>query len=340
MRFSQPIDELISEVSKMPKENFFFGGIKENTLNFLVAQSKIGKTTLGENLGLCIAAGYPRYLDQDVWFGDNQRVMLLSLEEFYRSRTSRNSSQVQYMDNLVGGDAWHENVFTAPADVLRYIESKTHWDNLEAEIKDIQPAFTVIDSLSRLHGTESIEDSSTSIGLMKRLRNIVANTGTTLLVIHHTSKIGSEPLTLSNMAGSRIIAQEADAVLGMNKTPSGRRYIKPLAYRYADDQCEMVQIFKRNNSHWLVSDGYIQEQKLLREHDQRTDDSSSETVLNYIKEYTRDDISIIVETKDFMEGLVNPRIMSKPTLHKALGNLEEEGLIKKHSKGIYTLPQI
>lgn len=80
MRYTQPIDELISEVSRMPQENFFYGGIKENTLNFLVAQSKIGKTTLAENLCMCIAAGYDKYLESDVWFHSNQRVMIISLE--------------------------------------------------------------------------------------------------------------------------------------------------------------------------------------------------------------------------------------------------------------------
>lgn len=339
MRFTQPLDELISVVRQMPQENFFYGGIKENTLNFSVAQSKIGKTTLGENLCMCIAAGYNKYLDKDVWFGENQRVMLISLEEFYRSRTSRNYSQLQYMDNLIGNSTWHENVFSARATVPRYIETKRQWDNLIAEIDEIKPALTIIDSLSRLHGTDSIEDSSTSIGLMKKLRNIVAKTGTTLLVIHHTNKIGSDALTLSNMAGSRIIAQEADAVIGMNKTPSGKRYIKPLAYRYADDDCELVQLFKRNSNHWLESVGYIQEHKLLRELDQRTDDTSIETVMEFFNEYTAGDISVIVETKNLMEGLVDNRVMSKPTLHKALGRLVEEDQIQKHGKGTYTLPQ-
>ena len=163
----QPIDELINIVKDLPKENFYYEGIKENSLNLLIAQAKIGKTTWAENLAMTIAAGYNKYLDKDVWFGENRKVMLWSLEEFYRGRTERNKEQLIYMDKLIGNTEWHKNVFASPTDVPRYIETKKDWEWIIKQIQEINPAFTVIDSLSRMHGSDAIEDSSTCIELAR-----------------------------------------------------------------------------------------------------------------------------------------------------------------------------
>jgi hypothetical protein len=333
----QKIDDLIATVKTLPKENFYYRGIKENTLNLLIAQSKIGKTTMAENLAMCIAAGYKDYLGLPVWSGTNKKVLLLSLEEYFQGRTERNMKQMAYMDSLVGNKDWHENVIVATQECPRYIESIKDWNWLQQQIDKEKPAFTVIDSLSRMHGSESIEDSSTCIALMKKLRNIVAETGTTLLVIHHTNKIGCEPLTLANMAGSRILSQEADSITALNKTPTGKRYIKPLAYRYADDSSEKVQLFSRNVHQWLMPEGYVNESKILREFDNRVDDANSENVMEYFQEASPAGASKIITTKDLVGHFVTTRQMSTPTLHSALAKLIEGRLVEKKGKGQYVL---
>ena len=336
----KPIDEVIDSVKTLPKENFFYEGIKENSLNLLISQAKLGKTTWVENLAMSIGAGHNKYLDKEVWFGDNRKVMIISLEEFYRGRTERNSQQLKYLDAIVGNGDWHQNVLVSPVDGLRYIETKKDWDWIKDEIKEKKPAFTVIDSLSRMHGSEAIEDSSTCIKLMKKLKNIIDKTGTTLLIIHHTSKIGNEPLSLSNMAGSRILAQEADSIIALNKTPSGKRYIKALAYRYADDSSETVQLFRRNNNYqWLESGGYVKEYKILKEFDNRVDNTNSEAVMDYVLDHTAGDNSILIETSKLMETFVDTRIMTKPTLYKSIAKLVEDGSMIKQQKGMYSLPQ-
>ena len=87
------------------------------------------------------------------------------------------------------------------------------------------------------------------------------------------------------MAGSRIISQEADAIIALNKTPTGKRYIKALAYRYADDSCEKVQLFTRDNNQWLQPGGLESEYKILREFDNRVDDTNSEKLMDYILDF-------------------------------------------------------
>jgi hypothetical protein len=334
-----PIDKLVNHVNTLPKENFFYEGIKENSLNLIVAPSKVGKTTWAENLCMCIAAGHNEYLGKEVWFGNNQKTLMISLEEFYRGRTERNKQQLLYMDKLVGHTNWHSNFYVTDIDIQRYIETMEHWDKLEEAIGNVGSAFTVIDSLSRLHGNSSIEDSAVGIDLMKKLRHIVEKTRTTLLVIHHTHKIENEPLTLFNMAGTRIISQEADAVIGMNKTPSGKRYVKPLAFRYADDSTETVQMFKRNEFQWLIEAGIEEEHKLLREFDSRIDSGNADEIYDFIVEQTGGDRSVIITTGDLVTAFVESEMMTNPTLHASLRKLINDKKIVKPGKGQYQLSQ-
>jgi RecA-family ATPase len=333
------IDALIAEAENYPELNFIWKGIKEHTLNIIAAPPKIGKTTLCENLGMSIAAGNDNYLGDALWYGDNQTVLMISLEEFWISRTARNKSQIAVLDRCKGNINWHQNYKVVNAEGPRYFQSKADWKWLISEIELINPRMVIIDSLSRLHLDRSIEDSTVCLELTKNLRKVVDKTGTTLIVIHHMHKLKPEPISLSNMAGSRILAQEADAIIGMNKTPLGKRYIKPLAYRYADDNFETVQLFDIDKNGWLIAREEVNESRIIREFDNRTNDSNKEKVLNCILEYTGGDNSIIIESSTLISSLVEPKIISKPTMYSILEKLEEEGSIQKQAQGEYTLKQ-
>jgi hypothetical protein len=332
-----PIDDLLRNVKSLPKENFYFEGIKENSLNLLVAQSKVGKTTMAENLATCIAAGYDNYLGKRVWSGENKKVLIINLEEFYVARTGRNAKQIAYMDTLIGNTEWHKNLITSPVDSPRYINTNKQWQWLSDQIEKYETPFVCLDSLSRMHGSESIEDSSTSIRLMEKVKKIQEKTKTTILIVHHTNKLSNEPISMSDMAGSRILSQEADAIIALNKTPSGKRYFKPICYRYSDDSGEMVLLFERNEHQWLIPKGEVKEYKILKEFDYRVNDSNSKSILNHIIAATGGDRSIIVTTKELTEAFVKTKIISGVTLHTALKKLEKDGEIVRAGTAKYTL---
>jgi archaellum biogenesis ATPase FlaH len=327
-----PVSELISAVKDLPKENFFYPGIKESSLNFLVAPSKVGKTTFAENLAMCIAAGHSSYLGQTVWSGDNKKTFILSLEEYYRPRVERNMVQMDYLDTIVGSSDWHTNFNVANSNINRYINSDKAWSDVIVEIEREKPAFIVIDSFSRLHGNDAIEDSTVAIKVMEYLRTIVDELQTTILVIHHTTKMDNQAITLSSMAGSRVVGQEADAIIGMNKTATGKRYIKPLAYRYSDDSAEKVTTFKRNEFHWLEKVNEESEQSLIQEADYRFSNDNAELVYSMILE------NGVVQTALLKETLVNTGKMSGPTLHESLKKLLTKKQIVKLKKGEYSVP--
>ncbi len=84
-------------------------------------------------------------------------------------------------------------------------------------------------SLSRLY-SGGIEDSGLAKQVSLRLRELTNKLKITLIVIHHTPKQTGKPITIDSLAGSRILAQEADFLIGVGKTPDGRRYYKEVCF--------------------------------------------------------------------------------------------------------------
>ncbi|HEU5168313.1 MAG TPA: AAA family ATPase [Chitinophagaceae bacterium] len=331
---------MIAKVDSEPPMNFIWQGIKEQTLNFIVAPPKVGKTTLCENMGLSVAAGKSEFLGWPLWFGDNRKCLMISCEEFYKNRTSRNQRQVQALQSELGSGEWQANFMVSSDEAPRYISNKTDWKWLEDEILLYSPRLTILDSLSRLHPGQSIEDSTVCIDLTKRLNTIVDKTGTTFIVIHHTHKTNGLPLTLTNMAGSRILGQEAGAIIGLNKTPRGKRYMKPLAYRYADDHVEKVMLFKINPDGWITPQGFQDEGILLRDFDNRTDDSNYVVFTNFVQSFESSEDPIEIKTGNFMANLVGKGKMSNVTLYKQIDRAIEEGLLEDCGKGKYRVANL
>ncbi|KAJ1510690.1 hypothetical protein HMI54_001414 [Coelomomyces lativittatus] len=305
--------ELKELVKERPPLNFIWNGIKEHTLNFLVAPPKVGKTILCENLGMSIAAGQEKFLDMPIWDG------------------------TEVLTTRVGNDAWLDNFITPGPDTPRYFTTSKEWDWLTGTIKEYNPRLTIIDSLTSLNFNSRVEESSVCVDLTNRLKKVIEETGTTIVVIHHTQKLKPELLSLANMAGSRVLGAEADAVIGMNRTPSGKRYIKLLANRYMDDYSETVQLFNITEECWIELGGKVNESEILREFDNRVDTTNKELVHAYISEYTGDDCSVIIETSKMYQELVDAQKMSKPTLHSSLNKLVDDNFISKIEKGRYAL---
>ncbi len=98
---------------------------------------------------------------------------------------------------------------------------------------------------------------------MQRLREIAYKYEIILLVIHHTQKIDNKALSMASMAGSRVISQELDFMIGVNRLSDGSRYLKDIAYRYANEDNELVLTFNINESQFVEAGRYCTEQELL-----------------------------------------------------------------------------
>jgi hypothetical protein len=330
---------MIDRVNEMPPQNYLFRGIKIPSIGSIFGVPKGGKTIVVESLAYSVAAGLPQFIGENIYTGNN-RVLLISLEEYFQSRTERNEKQIRYITEKYDLDTnWINNVFVVDENFPKHLLTDADWKMLDDEIGRIKPTMVMIDSLTRLT-IEPIEDSTVATKLMKKLREITYKHNIAMVLIHHTHKMENRPITLATLAGSRVIGQELDFMIGINRTNDNDRYIKDVAYRYASDDSEFVTKFIINEHLVIESLGPAREHKLLEgtvtSEDQNPNDLKLE---QYFLEYTQDDISVIIETKILKEQFVDTGIMSGPTLHASLKRLININTIWQPEKGKYALKE-
>ncbi len=330
--YTSNIKDMIARVSREPKMKMIYSGIRENSVGFIFGPSKSAKTIFCENLGFSIASGGADFLGIPLNI-ENKKVLFISLEEFYAGRTDRNSLQVKKLISSNLCDTWLDNFIVVNEQMPRYISTDEEWAILKNVITENTPGVVFIDSLSRLY-EGSIEDSKVAKEVMKRLRELSNDTKTTIIVIHHTHKLTNVPLTINTIAGSRIIAQDADFMIGMNKTLDGKRYIKNVAFRYSNDDFEKVTLFNIEPDCWLKVTGEEEEAKLLAAYDGRVSDLNRDKILNFISINTSAEKDFI-ETKELEKSLVKTGELSKQTLHTQLKQLVDDKKIIKITKGKY-----
>ncbi len=328
---------LIDIVNEMPEQHYLYKGIKVPSMGAIFGVPKAGKTILAESLGLSVAAGLNEFLGEKIYSG-NQRVMFFGLEEYYPSRTKRNEKQIEYFTKAYDLPAnWTENIFVVNEDFPKHILSDDDWKLLDQEIERIKPTMVMIDSLTRLT-LDPIEDSTVASKLMKKLKELTHKHNIALVLIHHTHKMENRPITLATLAGSRVIGQELDFMIGVNKTNRNDRYIKDVAYRYANDDLDYVTTFEIND--YLVIEQLKQEKeyKLLEGAEVSANQNpNDQSLIQYFLEYAEGDNSVIIETKQLKDHFVNPGFMSGPTLYATLKRLINQNVIWQPEKGKYAL---
>ena len=234
---------------------------------------------------------------------------------------------------------WTDNIFVVNENFPKHILSDDDWKLLDQEIERIKPTMVMIDSLTRLT-LDPIEDSTVASKLMKKLKELTHKHNIALVLIHHTHKMENRPITLATLAGSRVIGQELDFMIGVNKTNRNDRYIKDVAYRYANDDMDYVTTFEIND--YLVIEKLKQEKEfiLLEGSDVLANQNPNDlSVLQYFLDHTQSDISVIIETKLLKEHFVDSGIMSGPTLYATLKRLINQNTIWQPEKGKYALKE-
>lgn len=301
-----------------------WSGIKKGSLGFVFGPSKSGKSTLCECLGMSLAVGLTEFCGLPL-SGEQAKILYISLEEYWENRIERNKSQRGFLfisEHKKLGD----NFFTNNENFPNVIQNDSDLKFIENEINKCEPEIVFIDSFTRLL-TDKVEDSSRTNIMMQRLRKMCNDTGATFALIHHTTKAKDKSLSILNMAGSRVLSQEADFLIGVNRAPNGQRYIKDVAFRYAKES-EKVIPFDINDNRWIIAQRPVYESELLSAGDGRKDDANKQSIYAYFKSVDNQ-----VSIADLKEHFNNE--MSKKTLHNNLKKLIEEGKIEKIEKGVY-----
>lgn len=333
------IDCLSEKLNGIPEPRSIYRGIILPSLGCFFGPAKSGKTTLAENLAFSIAAGRDDFLGEPLSC-DNRRVLIVSLEEYVRNRTARNKKQMDEFTRLHSLDpSWRENVYVIDESFPRYILTDDHWLALEREIEKVRPGLVVLDSLTRLT-VDSIEDSSVATKVMKRLREITHKYEVAMVIIHHSQKMDNRPVTIASLAGSRVVGQELDFMIGVNRTTSNIRYFKDVAYRYWPDDSEFVTKFNINFNQVIELEELAHESDILSA--AATSNAvydSDQVVQKHLQELTDGDTSVVIKTAELYDRLVNSGIMARPTLHAALKRLVAMNIIEKPVMGCYRLKQ-
>lgn len=332
-----PLDCMVLKLEGIPEPPRIFRGIIRPSLGCFFGPAKSGKTTLVENLAYSIASGQEEFLGEPL-FCENRRVLLVSMEEYSRSRTSRNKKQMDAFSKKHNLDpSWRENVFVVDESFPRYLLSIEHWKLLEEEIEKIQPGFVMLDSLSRMT-TDSIEDSSVASKLMRPLREMAHKHNVALALIHHSQKMDNRPITIASLAGSRIISQELDYMIGINRTTANVRYLKDVAYRYYPDDSDHVMRFTIDDNQLIEAGEDVYEADLISSASTSMPVNDSDKIVHEtIIALTAGNESIILKTKELYQAMVSTGVVTRPTLHAALKRLEKSGVLVKPDKGCYRL---
>ncbi len=332
-----PLSCLIDRVATEPELKMIFRGITHQSCGVIFGPSKSLKTTAIETMGMHIAAGIPEFLGEPL-NPPGKRVLFVSMEEFYKNRTKRNKKQIDFLSqqhNLEPG--WEENIFVVDEKFPRYMFTDAHWQSLEKEIERVQPNVVILDSMTRMT-IDPIEDSTVASKVTRKLREIAYKYNIALLVIHHSQKIENRPLTLATLAGSRVIGQEMDFIIGINRTTGNVRYLKDVAYRYASDDTEKVLTFRANDGQLVERVGYAYESELLNSQTRPIRSTNKTRILDYINEITQGDPSILIETSALDKHFTG--VISRTTVHDKLNELISEGVIQREDHGKYRLARI
>lgn len=321
--------ELISKVQNAPPVPLIWRGIKKGSLGFIFGPPKTGKTMLAENLAYYIAARKDSFLGSPLMV-DNEQVLLVSLEEPNTiKRGDRNSKALSSFSD--------EELQLINQNLLFFDEYESHiwltdqWGKLVEDIQNTNADIVFIDSLTHLYAGE-IESSSFAQDLTKRLRTTAEKLNITLIIIHHTPKLLGLPITIDSLAGSRILAQEAEFMIGVNRSFKNTRYIKDVAYRYQRES-DLVLTFDITEDFRLVSNTETDESSLIKERDGRVDNSTRTDIVNFIKEKSKESEEGLVTTSDIKDCCNK----SDTQVQEWLTKLVNEGKLIKPKRGHYKL---
>ena len=267
-----------------------------------------------------IAAGQASYLGLPLNI-ENKKVLMVSFEEYYALRTERQMKQIDKMAETVGNDDWVDNFMVNDETLPLYIATDSDWKVLENLIASSGAGFVVLDSVTRM--CAHVEEADHASSFMARLKGLAHNTKTTIVAIHHTTKLYGGPITMDNIAGSRVIVQEADFAVGVSRSVGNKRYIKDIFTRYGQEDTETVREFTIDSNCTICLTGKTSEAKMLASFDGRTDDTNTSKISDYLM--TSEDGADTSE----LENILVPQEMSRGTFYNQLRKLKNEGVITK-----------
>ena len=319
---------MVERYESEPPVHYIWSGIKKGTFGYVYGPAKSGKTILCENLGMSIAAKIPEFLGMEINSYGIESVLFISMEEFWQNRTDRNKKQLTLID-INDREKFNYNVVNEMFPLS--MDNEKSWQDLQSVIVDSKADFVIIDSLTRLTSDE-VEKSKVGSDISRRLKSLTYDLNITMLVVHHSSKITDTSLDLAHLAGSRVVGQEADFILGVNRLSNGRRYFKEVATRYKQEN-ELVTPFVIDDNLWLNGQASVEETQVFGAVDHRENPSNERMVFDSVKRLSKK--SGEIKTSEVLADLEGK--IGKTVIYEYLGNLDEKQKIDRSKNGYLKL---
>lgn len=304
-----------------PMEFLWWGIVNGPSINLIAARAKAGKTICAENLILALTdENCGEFLGKPI--GTVKRAVIISFEEHLKNRTQRQRLQVLgYLGRTNTSSNITDKIFVLNQDSNQFLANKQQRNELVESLQKLEPEVVVIDSLGRL-GFGQIEASEFAQDIMLYIRNIAYTLNVPVIVLHHTVKTRkSDSIELSDMAGSRLLAQESDAIFTIEDGSSaGEKKIKPLAFRYSGD-CDSELYFTIDN-YCLLEYKSI---STLNPVATNNVNKEQELVKYFIKNCT-------ATSKELEDYIRTNKLMARSTLYELLNKIQS---IEKTDTGSY-----
>jgi len=329
--------DLINRVNNEPEPIFLWHGVPEGSKGLIAGAPKTGKTTLAENLAISICVGKKQFLGYDL-DGVPKRVLFINMEETYKLFSRRNAKQISQLSESEK-KLFEDNYMCAPDDFPEFFTKKEDWKLLRELIIDSKAEVVFIDSLTHLFDGE-IERSVVATKFIENFRKSIKGLNITIVLIHHTTKDNEGPFIPNKVAGSRVILQEFEYIVGLATIPTstGGRYLCMGNNKHIAADEDKAILYELNEYGWTDKIGEGNKYNLHKESfsDGRTNSVNLEIIYNYFESQTSQ-TSQTITTSVLKEEFVQNSTMSKETLHQSLNKLIKQGKIIKESQGNYKL---
>jgi predicted ATP-dependent serine protease len=232
----KPASQWMQESKHMPIPNMLFGELWfEGEWSILFADSGIGKSILSVQIADAISTGHNNYKElfpvevkpQPVLYFDYE----LSSKQFEKRYSRGYTDHFKFSPNFLRVEINKES------DNIEDFNNNVY-EAIEAALLKHNAKVAIIDNITAMsmYSTDSAKDAIPLINRLMRLKN---KYGISLLTLHHTPKRDkSQPITDSNLAGSKMFSNFCDSVfaIGVSGKDEKTKYIKQIKVRSADHQ--------------------------------------------------------------------------------------------------------
>lgn len=322
------LEEMMADYENRPEKKFLWNGIKEKSFGLIFGPSKSGKTIFCENLGMSIASGENEFFGYKL-DGIPKKVLFVGLEEFWENRMERNIKQFNSLEENQK-ELLNKNYRYQLKEFPKNILTEKNWEDLRDTIVDSGAEVVFIDSVTRMNPGK-MESSDTAEKIMQKLRDICYEIQITLICIHHTPKIGDNPIIMDSIKGSAVFAQEADFAIGIHCTSRKNRYMKNVFFRYAQDDDETVREFEIGKDTWLNYMAEVDEREILERTDRRRNTES----LDFIENYFKANPSATYPVNELVNYFKSELPIKDRQIKTYLKELVDKGTVVKPERGLY-----